>query len=84
MVKTVTLTEDIAADRELHVTLPPDTPLGPADIVVVIVPRAAAAAQTVDALLDPEFFGMWKDRDDIEDSSAFARSLRDTAWRRLE
>ena len=27
-----------------------------------------------------EFVGMWKDRKDIQDSSAFVRELRETEW----
>lgn len=35
-------------------------------------------------LLHSKLIGLWKDRDDIEDSSAFARQLRDAAQRRRQ
>ena len=84
MMKTVTLATDIAPDREIRITLPSDIPLGPADVVLVVAPRAAVAEHTLGDLLKSEFFGMWKDRDDIDDSSAFAPRLRETAWQRTE
>ncbi len=31
-------------------------------------------------LLDSELVGMWADRDDIGDSSEYARTLRERAW----
>jgi hypothetical protein len=81
MVKTITLAANIPADREISITLPSDIPLGPADIVVVVASRAATKGHTLGDLLKSEFVGMWQDRDDIEDSAAFARHLRETAWR---
>lgn len=33
-------------------------------------------------VLETEFFGMWRERDDMPDSSVLARSLREKAWRR--
>jgi hypothetical protein len=82
MMKTITLTTDIAADREITLTLPSDVPPGPADIVVVIAPRTSPEVRTFGDLLHSDFFGMWQDRTDIDDSVTFARNLRDTAWRR--
>lgn len=31
-------------------------------------------------LYKESFVGMWKDREDLQDSSAFARKLRETEW----
>ena len=31
-------------------------------------------------LLKENFVGMWKDRQDMQDSSAFVRQLRETEW----
>jgi hypothetical protein len=84
MVKTITLETNIPPDREIKITLPSDIPLGPADIVVVVAPHAAAEGHTLGDLLASEFVGMWQDRDDIDDSADFARHLRETAWRRDE
>lgn len=33
-------------------------------------------------VLDTEFFGMWRERGDLPDSSVLARSLREQAWSR--
>lgn len=84
MVKTITLATDVLPDREVRFTLPPDVPLGPVDIVVVVAPRMNAEAQTLGDLLHSDFFGMWQDRTDITDSAAFARELRETAWQRTQ
>jgi len=31
-------------------------------------------------LREESFVGMWKDREDLQDSSAFVRNLRETEW----
>ena len=82
MVKTLNLNADIPASRELHITLPADVPLGPAEIVLVVSSSAPSTPPTLGALLNSEFFGMWRDRADITDSFAFARDLRSQGWRR--
>ena len=80
MVKTVNLSADITAKRDLHITLPADVPLGPAEIVVVVSPAATATPSTLGRLLISEFCGMWRDRTDIGDSSEFAGDLRSHGW----
>ncbi len=40
MVKTVTLRLDMPSDRTLHITLPPDVPNGPLEVVLVIAPTS--------------------------------------------
>jgi hypothetical protein len=82
MVKTINLTTEVPPNREVHITLPTDVPLGPAEIVIVVASRAAASARTLGDLLRSEFFGMWRDRPDIGDSVEFARRLRAEAWSR--
>ena len=82
MVKTISVTTEITPERELHITLPADTPLGPAEIVVVVAPHAAHTVPTFGDLLHSEFFGMWRDREDIGDSAEFARRLRVEGWSR--
>jgi hypothetical protein len=84
MLKTITITTEIKSDREVHITLPDDTPLGPAEIVVIVSPAPSQQAQTLGDLLQSEFFGMWQDREDIVDSAIFARQLRADAWSRPE
>jgi len=80
MVRTINLTTDIPSTRELRITLPPDVPTGPAELVVVVAPRAPVC--TLGDLARSEFFGMWRDRADIGDSAEYARQLRADAWRR--
>ena len=82
MVRTVSLHTDIPDNRELHITLPADVPAGPADVVIVVSVHATPLAKTFGDFLDSEFVGIWKDRTDITDSVAFARHLREEAWRR--
>lgn len=79
---TIRISTEITAEREVRITLPADTPLGQADIVVVIAPQATAVPKTLGDVLHSEFFGMWRDREDIADSAAFARQLREDAWKR--
>jgi len=82
--KTITVTTEIHADRELHISLPDDVPLGQVEIVVVISPVNPSPHRTLGDLLTSEFFGMWHDREDIPDSTTFAQQLRREAWRRSE
>lgn len=82
MVKTVTLNTDIPASRELRITLPGDVPTGSAEIVITVSSSGSRPHSTFSDLLNPEFFGMWRDRADIEDSSEFARKLRSEGWTR--
>jgi len=82
MVKAISATTEITADHELRITLPDDVPVGPADVVLVVVPKQPGAASTLGELANSEFFGIWRDREDITDSRDFARRLREEGWRR--
>ncbi|MCL5103360.1 MAG: hypothetical protein M1133_04505 [Armatimonadetes bacterium] len=82
MVRTVNVSAQITADHELHIKLPDDVPVGPASVVVVVTTQAEPGSQTLGDLAQSEFFGMWKDRTDIDDSFDFARKVREEAWRR--
>ena len=53
MVKTLTFRLDMPDDRILHLTLPPDVPDGPLDVVLVIAPAAPANAI-------PSLAGRWQ------------------------
>lgn len=75
MVKTFNITTDIPASRELRITLPPDVPMGPAEIVVVVSSPDVTSGRTLGDFANSEFFGMWRDRSDITDSVQFARGL---------
>lgn len=83
MTKTVTLNAEIPASRELRIMLPPDVPTGSAKIVITVSPCGSRPHSTFGDLLHSEFFGMWRDRADIEDSSEFARKLRSEGWTRF-
>ena len=82
MVKTVHISADVPPGRELHIVLPPDVPVGPAEIVVVVSSQAPPRENTLGDLVNSEFFGMWSERQDINDSVEFARQLRSEAWKR--
>jgi hypothetical protein len=82
MTKTVTLNAEIPASRELRITLPADVPTGSAKIVITVSPSGSPPHSTFGDLLNSEFFGMWRDRPDIENSSEFARKLRSKGWKR--
>lgn len=78
MVRTVTLNAEIGAEREIRIKLPDDIPLRAAEIVVVIASPDATAEQggTLGDMPQSPLFGLWRDRDDIGDSTDYARSLR--------
>ena len=84
MVRTLNVKADIPASRELdlHITLPSDVSLGPAEIVLVVSSSEAYKPSTLGDLLNSEFFGMWRDRADIPNSIDFARELRSEGWKR--
>ena len=82
MVKTVNLNAEIPPNRELRITLPGDVPTGPAEIVVVVSSPPRSSVSTLGDLANSEFFGMWRDRSNIEDSFHFARRLRSESWKR--
>ena len=84
MTRTVNVSANIPTNRELHIALPQDFPVGPAEIVLrVTTPLAAAApTPTLGDLAASEFFGVWSGRKDITDSVEFARELRAQSWKR--
>lgn len=69
MIKTVNLTAEIKASREFRIVLPSDVPVGPADIVIVVSPHTEEPRHSLGDSLNSEFFGMWRDREDIGDSA---------------
>jgi hypothetical protein len=82
MVRTLNLNADIPPNRELHITLLADVPLGPAEIVLVVFSSEAATQSTLGTLADSEFLGMWSDRTDITNSFEFAHEIRSEGWKR--
>ena len=66
-------------------TLPPEKQEEIADIVNFLVTRAqSATCQPEHTVLDLNlpFFGMWADREDMKDSTAHVRQLRESEWER--
>jgi len=82
MVRRVEISTEIPPDREMTITLPDDVPIGPADVVVLVDSKEENGVRTLGDLAASEFFGMWKNRTDIDDSSNFAERLRREAWSR--
>ena len=66
MVKTVSFKTDVPANHEVRVILPDDVPVGPAEFVLIVIPKGASAGRTLGDLAESEFFGMWKDRTDLD------------------
>jgi hypothetical protein len=81
--KTVHLTADVPDSREISLTLPDEVPVGPVELTLLIRPQGAEIPSTFLDLSRSEFFGMWRDRDDIPDSEEYARQLRNEAWKRI-
>ncbi|MCX6361872.1 MAG: hypothetical protein NT029_18880 [Armatimonadetes bacterium] len=82
MAHTVSLRAHITEGRRVEVLLPPEVPLGDADMEVVVTPVVAGRQCTGGQLLNSDIFGMWAGRTDLLDSPQAARQLRDRAWRR--
>ena len=82
MSTTITLTANVPPNHQLTITLPDEIPTGPAEIVVVIASQQPAPVGSLAELAESEFFGLWRDRDDVADSADYARALREKAWSR--
>ena len=82
MTRTVNVSATIPVNRELHITLPGDFPVGTAEILLLVTTPSAASTQTLGDLASSEFFGVWSGLADITDSVEFARDLRAQRWNR--
>lgn len=85
MTRTIVVRTDILPDRRLRIQVPKDVPVGPAEIVLTITPERKSLLGprgTAAELARSPLFGIWADREDIEDSRAYARQLRAQAERR--
>jgi hypothetical protein len=82
MTHTVTFTTDIPPTRELLVRFPESVPIESAEISIRVCPRQEGMRHILGDFQASEYCGMWKDREDIEDSVEFAHDLRLNAWRR--
>ncbi len=82
MPTTIQLTAETNARRELVIRVPQEVSANTTRIVLEVSPPAQPQHPTLSDLLSSEFFGMWRDRDDITDSADYARELRKRAWSR--
>jgi hypothetical protein len=82
----VKLKTTVTTERTVTLKVPEDIPTGPMEVIVVFAPPESSprAGSTLGDLRASEFFGMWRERDDIADSSDFARALREETWKRSE
>ncbi|MFN2453530.1 MAG: DUF2281 domain-containing protein [Pyrinomonadaceae bacterium] len=69
--------------RELN-SLPPEGQRQVADFIVFLRARYNRAQQEETAEISnpaqDSFIGMWRDREDLQDSSAWVRGLREREW----
>ena len=68
--------------RELA-SLPPEGQKEAADFITALhdrYARSVSSRETQRNLLDLKFVGMWRDREDMRDSTAWVRHLRDHEW----
>jgi len=85
MMRTIVIRTDILPDRRLHIQVPKEIPVGPAEIVLTITSeqkRPSGPTGTAAELARSALFGIWADRKDIGDSLTYARRLRTQAERR--
>ena len=74
----------IEKDGEIVVTGLPCQKGQTVEMIVLIEPSVIESqpVSTASCLLRSELIGLWEDRQDIEDSAAYARQLREEAQRR--
>jgi hypothetical protein len=82
--QTIAVRTKIPASRTIKLTLPRTVPTGEAELLVVVEGHAPLTPQraTGERIRKSGLFGMWRRREDIGDSAAFARSLRARAEKR--
>jgi len=80
----VRLYKVVAKDGEISLTGLPFKKGQRLEMIVFSEPQDATAKPGLTArqLLNSELIGIWEDRDDIKDSSTYARYLREQAQRR--
>jgi hypothetical protein len=82
----VKLKTTVTPERTLTLRVPEDVPAGATEIIVVFAPTEPPSARhcTLGDLRASEFFGMWRNRDDLPDTPTFARTLREQTWKHSE
>jgi hypothetical protein len=68
-------------------SLPPEAQQQVLDFVAFLKTRYPTAAPVTKServkLVDEPFIGMWRDRDDMQDSSLWVKDLRQREWERV-
>lgn len=80
---TIKTTGQVDEDKTLHVTVPTD--LAPGEVVVTLTvqqPHSSKKKMTMAELANSEFFGDWKDRDDLPKTPEEFREWRRKLWER--
>ena len=73
-------TEEILRDFD---SLPPEAQRQVADFIAFLLSRYRPSQSTENSEVSPAadtFIGMWRDRADLQDSSAWVRSIRKSEW----
>lgn len=80
----IRLNKVVERDGEIFVTGLPCKKGQYVEMILLVEPSAMPRHPRLTAcqILHSELIGLWKDRKDIEDSSAYARQLREQAQRR--
>ena len=69
-----------------YVALPPDAQQEVANFIAFLATRYTKSRTTMPNSVgdwqDDAFIGMWQDREDLADSSAWVRSVREQEWMR--
>jgi hypothetical protein len=65
--------------RELA-SLPPEGQRQVADFIALLRERYARSQSPEPITSDDTFIGMWRDREDMQDSSTWVRNLRENEW----
>lgn len=65
---------------ELITRLPPDKQAEVADFVEFLSKKQSPPPTPASPLTEEPLFGLWKDREDMRDSAAYVKRLREQEW----
>ncbi len=82
--ETVQIQHTMDCDSELVLTGLPYKKGQHVEILLIPLPEVPTPKprMTIRQFRESGLIGMWKDRDDMQDSAAYARQLREEAWKR--
>jgi hypothetical protein len=72
----VVLRAEIPDSRRLVLDLPPETPVGPVEIVIRPAGERVSPVIMAGEVLHSAMFGFWRDRDDIGDAAEYVERFR--------